>query len=75
MANHFGPFWTLLDQFGVLTSLLSLATFGPKWTIFGPSQNGRPQSKNKGSSPRLLCVACLWNPKSSRLEYKYGRNL
>ena len=49
MANHFGPFWTLLDQFGALTSLLSLATFGPKWTIFGPSpvMNGRPQSRRK----------------------------
>ena len=28
----------------------------------------------KGSSPHLLCVACLWNPKYPLLEHKYGRN-
>ena len=72
-VDHLGPFRTLLDHFGVLTSLPCLALFGPKWTIFGPSpvMNGRPQSKKKGSSPRLLCVGCLWNPKSC---HKYGHN-
>ena len=29
----------------------------------------------KGSSPGLLCVACLWNPNYSLLVHKYGRNL
>ena len=48
-VDHFGPFWTLLDPFGALTSLPCLAIFGPKWTILGPSpvMNGRPQSKKK----------------------------
>ena len=69
----FGPF---LDHFGVLTSLPCLALFGPKWTIFRPSpvMKGRPQSEKKGSSSCLLCVGCLWNPKSCALEHKYGRN-
>ena len=54
------PFEPLLDHFGALTSLPCLAIFVPKWTIFGPSQvmNSGPKHK-KGSSPRLLCVACL----------------
>ena len=48
-VDHFGPFRTLLDHFGVLTSLPCLALFGPKWTIFRPSpvMNGRPQSEKK----------------------------
>ena len=29
----------------------------------------------KGSSPGLQCVACLKNPKVSRLQQKYGCNL
>ena len=47
-VDHFGPFWSLLDPFGALTSLPCLATFGPKWTIFGPSSvmNGGPKNKN-----------------------------
>ena len=68
-VDHFGHFWTLLDHFGALTSLPRLAIFGPY-----PVMSDRPQSKKKGSSPRLLCVGCLWNPKSSALELKYGRN-
>ena len=36
-VDDFGPFWTLLDYFGALTSLPCLAIFGPKWTIFLPS--------------------------------------
>ena len=47
--KHFGPFRTLLDHSGVLTSLPCLALFGPKWTIFRPSpvMSGRPQSEKK----------------------------
>ena len=43
------PFWTHLDHFGTLTSLPCLASFGPKWTIFGPSPviHGGHQSKKK----------------------------
>ena len=38
-------------------SLPCLASFGPKWTINEP--RGGHESKKKGSSPRLLCVACV----------------
>ena len=40
LVDHFGPFWTLLDHFGTLTSLPCLAIFGPKWTIFDASHYG-----------------------------------
>ena len=43
------------------------------WAI--PSHERSTPKWKKGSSPRLLWVACLWNPKSSRLEHKYGRNI
>ena len=54
---HFGPFWTLLDPFGALTSLPCLAIFGPKWTIFGPSpvMNGRPQSEKRFIITSPMC--------------------
>ena len=66
---------TLLDHFGTLTGLPCLAIFGPKWTIFGHPQSWTVDPKvKKGSSPGLLCVAYLWNPITSRLEHKYGRN-
>ena len=48
--DNFGPFWTLLDYFGALTSLPYLAIFGPKWTIFLPSSpaiNVGPQCKKR----------------------------
>ena len=63
----------ILDHFGALTSLPCLATFGPKWTIFGHPQSWKvdPKVKKNGSSLRLLCVACLWNPNSSHLEHIY----
>ena len=45
------------------------------WPFFGHPQSWTVDHKvKKGSSPGLLCVACLWNPKISRLEHKYGRN-
>ena len=79
-----GTFFHLIWQFSTLLDL-----FGPLWKVDNPAmpffiQNGpflsHPQSwtrdprVKKGSSPRLLCVACLWNPKYSLLEHKYGRN-
>ena len=43
VQKHLGwPFWSLLDLFGTLTSLPSLAIFGPKWTIFEPVMNRGP---------------------------------
>ena len=47
---HFVPFWTLLDHFGMLTSLPCLVSFGHPhaWTV-------DPKVK-KGSSPGLPCA-------------------
>merc|ERR1712155_15056 len=69
-VDHFGPFRTLLDHFGVLTSLPCLVLFGPKWTIFRPSpvMNGRPESEKKAHHHvSYVWAACgtpslaLWN--------------
>ena len=56
-VDHFGPFRTLLDHFGTLTSLPCLASFGPKWTIFGasPVMNGGPQSKKNAHHQVTMC--------------------
>ena len=68
----FGPFWTALECWQACHVWPFLVQNGPflghpqSWTV-------DPRVK-KGSSPRLLCVACLWNPKYSLLEHKYGRN-
>ena len=53
-----------------------LAFFGQKRALFWqtPAKTGGPESKKKGSSPGLIYVTCLWNPKTSRLEHKCGRN-
>ena len=50
--------------------------FGQKRALFRqtPAKTGGPESKKKGSSPGLIYVTCLWNPKTSRLEHKCGRN-
>ena len=69
---HFGPFWTTLECWQACHVWPFLVQTGPflghpqSWTV--------DPSVKKGSSPRLLCVGCLWNPKSSALEHKYGRN-
>ena len=68
-----GPFWTKngqtwqacqhskVVQKGPKCSkrlrLAILVPFGPLWTTLGGHQ-----SRKKGSTPGLLCVACLWNP-------------
>ena len=68
----FGPFWTTLECWQACHVWPFLVQNGPfldhpqSWTI-------DPRVK-KGSSSCLLCVACLWNPKYSLLEHKYGRN-
>ena len=64
-VDDFGPFWTLLDYFGALTSLPCLAIFGQNGPFFAiPPQSWtlNPNTR-KGSSPGLLCVACLETPK------------
>ena len=71
---------TILVPFGPLWSVDKPATFGHFWSKIDhfwaiPSHERSSPEWKKGSSPHLLCVACLWNPKYSRLEYKYGRNL
>ena len=68
----FGPFWTTLECWQACHVWPFLVQNGPflghpqSWTV-------DPRVK-KGSSSCLLCVACLWNPKYSLLEHKYGRN-
>ena len=56
-VDHFGPFWTLLDHFGALTSLPCLAIFGQKWTIFGPSavMNSGPKHKKRVITTSPMC--------------------
>ena len=74
--------WTVLDlfvpldHFGTLTSLRCLATFGLKWTIFGPSPVlcGEPQSKKRFTTSFPIS-GLLVEPQSTCLEHKYGRNL
>ena len=74
LVDHFGPFWTLLDHFGTMTSLTCLANFGPKYVIFGPSpvMIGGPQSKKRVLTRCPIC-GLLVEPQNVPLEYKYGR--
>ena len=68
----FGPFWTTLERWQACHVWPFLVQNGP---FLGHPQSWTVDPKvKKGSSPGLLCVACLWNPKISRLEHKYGRN-
>ena len=68
----FGPFWTTLERWQACHVWPFLVQNGP---FLGHPQSWTVDPKvKKGSSPGLLCVACLWNPKTSRLEHKYGRN-
>ena len=69
----FGPFWTALECWQACHVWPFLVQIGPFWAL--PSHEQSTPEWKKGSSPRLLCVACLWNPKTPRLEHKCGRNL
>ena len=70
----------ILDPFRPLWNVDKTAIFGPKWTIFQPSLvphswSVDPKVIKKGSSPGLVFVACLPNPKTPHLEHESGRNL
>ena len=81
-VDHFGPFRTHLDHFGVLTSLPCLVLFGPKWTIFRPSplMNGRPQSEKEAHHHvSYVWPACgtpnmpFWNINMAAINEKYQK--
>ena len=57
-VDYFGPFWTLLDYLGMLTSLQWLAIFGPKWTIFGLSWAVDPNIKKAHHQVSFVWPAC-----------------
>ena len=66
-VDYFGPFWTLLDYLGMLTSLQWLAIFGPKWTIFGLSWAVDPNIKKAHHQVSYVWPTCrsqkrpFWN--------------
>ena len=68
--KHLGwRFWSFLDPVGLLWSVDKLAMFGHFWSKMDHIFAIPPQSwtldpnTRKGSSPGLLCVACLETPK------------